>query len=127
MPSAGRSAAAMSDSARPSYSIRPPSSGTTPEIERNSVVLPAPWGPTMATNCPSPTSRETPCSACKPPYETETFSSRSIGPPLAQICFDDGRQVDDLPRLARRQDFPVADPEQPVGQPHHRMHGVLDD
>src|SRR6202140_782144 len=128
MPSAGRSAAAVSDSTRPSYSIRPPSSGTTPEIARNSVVLPAPLGPTIATNCPSPTSRVTSCSARRPPYDTETFSSRSIGSPaLAEIRLDDDRQIDDLLRFATRQNFAVVEGERGVGEAHHRMHGVLDD
>src|ERR1700682_6526107 len=128
MPSAGRSAAAMSERARPSYSIRPPSSGNTPEIERKSVVLPAPLGPTIATNCPSPTSRETPCSACRPPYETETFSSRSTcRPAFAKIRFDDRRQIDDPLRLAGRQHFAVVEHEQAVGQAHHRVHRMLDD
>src|SRR6202165_2324754 len=127
MPTPGRSAAAVSDSTRPSYSIRPPSSGTTPEIARNSVVLPAPLGPTIATNCPSPTSRLTPCSACNPPYETETFSSRSICPALSQISLDHRRQIDDLLRLAARQHFAVIEHQQAVGQANHRMHRMLDD
>ena len=33
----------------------PPAGGTMPEIVLNSVVLPAPFGPTMATNWPAST------------------------------------------------------------------------
>ena len=42
--------------------IAPAISFTVPEIALNSVVLPAPLGPTMATNWPSSTTTETPFS-----------------------------------------------------------------
>src|SRR5207237_584381 len=128
MPRAGRSAAAISESARPSYSMRPACNGTTPEIARNSVVLPAPLGPTIATNWPSATSMLTSCNACRPPYDTETPSSRSTGRPfLAEIRLDHRRQIDHRRRLAGRKHFAVIQNHQPVGEPHHRVHGVLDD
>jgi hypothetical protein len=47
--------------------IAPDPAGTTPEMALNNVVLPAPLGPTIATNCPSSTETETPRSAASPP------------------------------------------------------------
>ena len=45
---------------RPSRTIRPPVSGSTPASARSRVVLPAPFGPRTATTSPSATSRWTP-------------------------------------------------------------------
>ena len=62
----------------PRYSIRPPAGGTPPPMALSRVVLPAPFGPTMVTNSPSPTSRETSASAWSPPYETLRPDSLSM-------------------------------------------------
>src|SRR5207302_5220985 len=115
-------------SGRPSYSMRPPPRSTTPEIARKSVVLPAPFGPTIATNSPALTSMETSCSACSPPYDTEMLSSRSTcSPLLAEVRFDHVRQVDHRRGTARRDRFTVVEHDEAVGEPHHGMHRVLDD
>ena len=64
----GRARAAGSASrSRPSKAILPAAGVTVPEIALNSVVLPAPLGPTIATNCPSATVSDTPRSAASPP------------------------------------------------------------
>src|SRR5437867_10535439 len=75
----------------PRYSIRPPAGGTPPPMALSSVVLPAPFGPTIVTNSPSPTSRETSASAWSPPYETLRLSTLNTAEPaLAQVGLDDG-------------------------------------
>ena len=51
----------------PSKTILPEAAGTVPDTVLKSVVLPAPLGPTMATNCPASTARETSVSALRPP------------------------------------------------------------
>ena len=78
---------------RPSNEMRPLPGTTVPEMALNSVVLPAPLGPTMATNCPSLTCNDTSVSACDPPYETVSDSTCSNGvhPFAAEIGFDDRR------------------------------------
>src|SRR5437660_1739329 len=108
--------------------MRPDSSGTTPEMARKSVVFPAPFGPTIATNSPLPTCRSTPSRARNPPYDTRTDSSCSTGrPPLAEIRFDHRRIARHCGWIADCANFAVVEDEQSVGEPHHRMHGVLDD
>ncbi len=44
-----------------------PERRTVPEIARSVDVFPAPFAPRMATDSPSSTLRETPCSAWTPP------------------------------------------------------------
>src|SRR5438552_12157268 len=108
--------------------MRPDSSGTTPEMARKSVVFPAPFGPTIATNSPLPTCRSTPSRARSPPYDTRTVSSCSTGRPLlAEIRFDHRRITRNGGRIADCANFAVVEDEQSVGKSHHRMHGVLDD
>jgi hypothetical protein len=51
----------------PSNFTLPDSGLTMPEIAMKSVVLPAPFGPTIAMNWPSATSTETSTSAFNPP------------------------------------------------------------
>ena len=67
MPSFARSSGGTASRLRPLYTISPASGVTTPEMVLNSVVLPAPFGPTTATNWPSSTSSETPLKALRPP------------------------------------------------------------
>ena len=51
---------------RPSSKMRPPSGGTTPVMQLNSVVLPAPFGPISPVMRPASTSRSTPRRARTP-------------------------------------------------------------
>ena len=67
MPSRARACDGRPAMFSPRYSIRPPAGTTPPPMALSSVVLPAPFGPTMVTNSPSPTSRETSASAWSPP------------------------------------------------------------
>src|SRR5438067_6439150 len=50
------------------------------------LVLPAPFGPMMATSSPSPTCSPTSCSAYTPPKRRETWSiARRAAPPLGRV------------------------------------------
>ena len=51
---------------RPSNRTLPASGGTSPEMQLNSVVLPAPFGPIRPVMRPASTDRSTPRSACTP-------------------------------------------------------------
>ena len=62
MPSRRADAAADASIGEPAKTIEPSVTGCTPEIARNSVVLPAPFEPTSVTISPSRTSSEMPCS-----------------------------------------------------------------
>src|SRR5438067_225037 len=81
---------------------------TVPDTARSVVVLPAPFGPSTATNSPSPTSSETPCSARIWPYRASTSSSASrasvIGP---EVGLDQRRVALHLARRGARD--PAAD------------------
>ena len=70
--------AAVRPTVRPSIRTDPLAARTRPEMVRNRVVLPAPFGPTTATASPEPTSRLTPCSASTAPYLATRDSTSSI-------------------------------------------------
>src|SRR5207249_2109788 len=78
MPRRARACAGSPLMSWPRYSTRPDWSGTPPPTAFISVVLPAPFGPTIVTNSPSATSSETPATACSPPYATPTWESFSM-------------------------------------------------
>ncbi len=67
MPRWARSGGGTASRSRPSNVIRPAVGRTVPETVLKSVVLPAPFGPTMATNCPAATVSDTSTSAFSPP------------------------------------------------------------
>jgi hypothetical protein len=67
MPKCARAAADKVSRLRPLQMISPDTGATVPEIVLNSVLLPAPFGPTTATNCPRSTSSDTSLKARKPP------------------------------------------------------------
>src|SRR5881394_1596991 len=102
--------------------ISPPVGSISFEISRNSVVLPAPFGPITATDSPARTSRLTPNSAWKPPYAAETFSSESIGP---QVHLDDFRVLRDFGGLALRDHHAVVEHHAAVDDAHQHAHDVL--
>src|SRR5437773_9717551 len=102
MPSRARTCDGRPAMFSPRYSIRP-TAGTPPAMALSSVVLPAPFGPTMVTNSPSPTSRETSASAWSPPYETLRFETLNTAEPaLAQVGLDDGGIAHDVGRRPLR-------------------------
>src|SRR6516164_10125091 len=120
---------AMASRSRSSKRMLPPLGRRVPEMALNSVVFPAPLGPTMDTNRPEPTASEISQSAVKPPYVTERDSAASTDyrPFLSEVRLDDAPVVDDLARLADCQDGAVVEHHEAFGKPHHGAHRMLDD
>src|SRR6266851_7073839 len=129
MPKWARCAGATASRSWSSKRTLPPLGRTVPEMALNSVVLPAPLGPTIDTNWPARTASEISQSAVKPPYATERDSTASTDrrPFLAEVGLDDGPVVDDLARLADCQDGAVVEHHEALGKPHHGAHRMLDD
>jgi hypothetical protein len=63
----------------PSNTMSPSSGRNWPQTQLNSVVLPAPLGPTSPTLSPAPTSNEMVCTALIPPKDLQTPSIRRSG------------------------------------------------
>src|SRR3954467_2252992 len=96
-----RSAAASPVTSRPSIRIEPLSGISSPATRRNVVVLPAPVGPSSATNSPSPTSSDRSLIAGAPlnALETALISTSAMRASLMQRganrpagCFVEDRQ-----------------------------------
>src|ERR1700730_13260034 len=128
MPKCARWDGATASRSLSSKWMRPPFGRTVPEIALNSVVLPAPLGPTMDTNWPPRTLSEISQSAVRPPYATVRDSTVSTDrrPFLAEVGLDDARVVDDLAPLADRQYPTVVEHDEALGEPHHGAHRMLD-
>src|SRR5215813_4027177 len=129
MPRCARSEGATASRSRSSKWMLPPLGRRVPEMALNSVVFPAPLGPTMDTNWLEPTASEISQSAVKPPYATERDSTASTNyrPFLTEVGLDDTAIVDDLARLADCQDGTVVEHHEALGKSHHRAHRMLDD
>src|SRR5581483_5298971 len=95
----------------------------------NSVVLPAPLGPTIATRSPDSTRIVTEFSTGTPPYPAHKprISSMGDSPPLAEVGVDHRGIPGDVRRLPRGQHRAVVEHDEPVHQTDHGLHGVLDD
>src|SRR3981189_346470 len=93
MPRCARCEAGMDSKSTPSNIIEPALGGTIPEMVLNSVVLPAPLGPTIATNSPAPTRMLTSFSTGTAPHPPPRASISSIGgsPALSQVRVDHRR------------------------------------
>src|ERR1700684_1602661 len=63
----------------PASSTRPSSLRNCPQTQLNSVVLPAPLGPTRPTLSPTPTSKLMSLTACTPPQDFATPTSERSG------------------------------------------------
>src|SRR3954466_10365648 len=79
MPSFARIRAGRSVMSWPSNSIVPEDGGKSPEITLKSVVLPAPFGPSIARRSPYATSRSTSRTAWRPPNRRPIPRRRRIG------------------------------------------------
>src|SRR5262245_62344797 len=66
--------------------MRPPLTGSSPEIKLNSVVFPAPFGPISARRSPGCTASVTRSTACNPPNERDTPSSSSAAELIRAGC-----------------------------------------
>src|SRR5690606_23616214 len=94
----------------------------------NSVLLPAPFGPTTATSSPAPTPSETPRSTGTSSYATCRSRISSILQPLpAEIGLDDSGVARDRVGLAVGQHGAVVEHGEALDEAHHRLHRVLDD
>src|SRR3989338_2610720 len=103
--------------------------GTSPEIVRSAVLLPAPLLPMSVTISPRVTCRRTPCSTAARPYPACTSISSSMARRTggrAQIGLDHLRIADDLLGRPLRDLFAVVQDHDPVTEPHDEAHVVLD-
>ena len=66
-PARTKSAGAACVIAWPSIMMSPARAGSSPEMQRISVVLPAPFDPMMQTSSPAPTASDTSQSTCTSP------------------------------------------------------------
>src|ERR1700744_6481025 len=90
----------MVESTVPSSSMRPRVGRVMPEIQFNSVLLPAPFGPINPTIDPASSAKVTSVRGWMPPKSTATF-------------WIAGRDISSLPRHAARH------PPQPLRNEHH--------
>src|ERR1700761_99995 len=104
MPRCGRRAGAVERRSWPSKLMRPACGRKMPEIVLNKVVLPAPFGPTMATNWPASTWIDTSFSTGRAEYPAESPSMCSMRHPFfSEIGFDDLAVARHRLRLAFKQ------------------------
>src|SRR5215468_4099669 len=96
-----------------------------PAMTLMSVVLPAPFGPTIETSSPGPMVSETPHSAVAVPYLATAPSSASMG--FSQKRRDDLRLLHHFRRHAFRDHRAVIEHDDAIRQRHHRTHHVLDE
>src|ERR1700716_1229545 len=98
-----RSAGASPVTSRPPIRIEPRSGISSPAIRRNVVVLPAPVGPSRATNSPSPTVSDRTLTACVflNALETVLISTSAMHASLMQYGANRpaGRLVEDRQRI----------------------------
>src|SRR5262249_37014709 len=84
---------------RSSRNTSPRSSGSTPVIRLNSVVLPAPFGPTIDITCPSGTAKLTSLTASSPPNRLVNPSTRSMSASDRRVGAASGDLDDDHRRI----------------------------
>src|SRR5262249_60528798 len=99
--------------------------GTSPEMARRVEVLPAPFGPMMATTSRSPTSSETPFTAVTLPYRTSRSVTASTRFLRSQIGLDHRGVLLDLARRALGDPHPVVEHGDDVAEPPPCPHVVL--
>src|SRR5213079_1825874 len=110
-----------------------PLDGCEREIAFSSVLLPAPFGPSTATNSPSPTDSDTSSSASALPYETERsrISSSMAGRVdvvvAADVGLDHGGVAHDVVGQAGGDDLAEVERDDAVDQAHELAQLVLDE
>src|ERR1700686_1647119 len=115
-----RSAGASPVTSRPPIRIEPLSGVSSPATRRNVVVLPAPVGPSNATNSPCPTVSDNSLTACTAlnAFETALISTSAMRPSLMQrgAYRPAGRFVEDRQRIGPEvEPDALADPERDTG------------
>ena len=91
MPSRARLKVGRAVSDAPPKSMSPSSLRSCPHTQLNSVVLPAPLGPTRPTLSPAPTSKEMSWTAWIPPKDLDTLRSESSGTSAMSLWHHFGR------------------------------------
>src|SRR6185436_8068301 len=113
-----RSAGASPVTSRPPIRIEPRSGISSPATRRNVVVLPAPVGPSKATNSPSPTVNDRSLTACAflNALETALISTSAMRASVMQRSADRpaGRLVEDRQRIG-----PKVEPDILAGPKRH--------
>src|SRR5580692_10016434 len=130
MPRCARRSAGSASRSTPANRIVPASGGTIPLMVLNKVDLPAPFGPTTVTNCPSRTVSDTRVSACKPPYATDNplISSMQAGQEfLAEIRLDHRVLLHHVTRFAGGEHATMVQHNEMIGDAQHGVHRVFDD
>src|SRR6516164_4788580 len=110
----------------PSKTMDPERGGTSPEMARRAVLLPAPFAPISATSCPAFTSSEMPRSAVTPPYPHTRSRISSMHRSLPEIGFDHRRIIPNRLRRSLGNDSAVVQDDDAIRDAHHHRHVVLD-
>src|SRR5512143_1611428 len=98
----------------------------SPETALKMVDLPALLAPTMATNWPSSTEKETSCSTGMMLYRTDTELTLSMVV-LAQVGLDDAFVPNDLFRRTLDDQLPRVEDGDPLRDVHDHFHDVFHD
>src|SRR5690554_3950988 len=128
IPRCGRRDDVTDSKSCPSKVMEPAMAWTEPEIVLNRVLLPAPLGPTIATNSPSLTVMFTSLRTGTAEYPATSCLISSIfsAPLFSQIGLNHPLVLRDGLRFANDQHSPVVQYHELVDQTHHGLHGVLD-
>src|SRR3989442_7416813 len=136
MPARTRASGGSAVMSSPPNRTRPPRPGTTPEMARSSVVLPAPFEPMSATISPRRTSSDTDqrtwtsSYAASRPSTSRRRGSATAFPASAvaraEIRVDDARVPADLRRRSERDALSVVEHQDASGDAHDGLHDVLD-
>src|SRR3974390_1840094 len=110
----------------PSKIMDPERGGTSPEMARRAVLLPAPFAPIKATSCPAFTSSEMPRSAVTPPYPQTRSRISSMHRSLSEIGLDHCRIIPNDLRRSLGDDSAVVQDDDAIRDAHHHRHVVLD-
>src|SRR5216683_6215764 len=110
----------------PPSAILPDAALAMPLMALSRVDLPDPLAPRMATSWPVSTFMETSCNASTEPYRTLRSVTSSIGG-LAEIGGDDAGVAQHLGGQTVGDELPEIEHDQPLAQPRHERHVVLDD
>src|SRR5258708_16755563 len=112
-PARARASGGIDVTSRPSISTRPASGASSPESRLKSVVLPEPFGPTIACRAPRGSVREMPRATSRAPNDLYSRSALNMAPPRRQSR---KRAVQPLAGKQHDGDEECAHDEHPVGR-----------
>src|SRR5262245_13830356 len=118
----------------PSRRMRPAIGARKPLIVLSAVDFPLPLAPRRATTSPRPTAKSTPRRTWTRPYPAtspstaSTAGSASVGSGLvSKVSLEDLSVAGQFGRRAFRDHLAVVQDDDPVGDAHHELDGVLDE